>query len=278
VTARLQEVLGEITALEPFPVAAVRVLELVLNDASSEEIVAVLAQDPGLTSRVLGLANSAKYAPRTPIETLADATWRLGTRTVASLSVTMGVASYFSGYGRSTQRSNATLWEECLHVAFFARRLAVRAGGIHGELAYTVGLLQNLGHVVLDRFLEEERDAIKSRTEGGFEMLAAERDVLGIDHAQCGARMAERWGLPDVLVRAIRWHHAPGSAGDLAALCSVVNLAEGLAFRQLTDHGISLLDAADPEAMRGAAFAEGELDELERRVGGDLMDTALALG
>jgi HD-like signal output (HDOD) protein len=35
----------------------------------------------------------------------------------------------------------------------------------------------------------------------------------GMNHAEIGARVAEKWFFPDTLVAAIRFHHEPGLAG-----------------------------------------------------------------
>ncbi|MFT5048730.1 MAG: HD-like signal output (HDOD) protein [Chlamydiales bacterium] len=275
-TAWVTEILKDVARIEPFPRAAIRVFELVLNDADSSEVTAVLEQDPGLTTKILSVANSAKFAPSVPILSVADATTRLGTRTLANLAMTTGCSSFFMGYGRSTQRSNTTLWQECLHVALFARHVAERSGYPNKDLAYTVGLLQNIGHIVLDRFMEEQRDEIKALSEDGVDLLTAEKTVLGMDHAQCSYRMARKWGFPSILTRAIRAHHSPADAADLTALCGIVNVAEGLAFESLSDQGTSMLYPVDRETATICKLDTIETADLAPIVRQEIMDTCLA--
>ncbi|MFT5199307.1 MAG: HD-like signal output (HDOD) protein [Planctomycetota bacterium] len=266
------QILQDIRSLEPFPQAAIRVLELVLNDAESSAVVAVINQDPGLTSKVLAMANSAQYAPIVDIVSIADATRRLGTKVIASIAITSGVASFFTGYGRSTSRSNTTLWDECLYVALYARRLAGIAGGVNPELAYTVGLIQNVGHIVLDRFIEESRDEIKARFASGQDLLTAERAVLGMDHAVCGSRLVRRWGFPEELTRAIEFHHDPVGAGSLTRLCEVVGLAESMALADLSDGGLSLLSPTSPTLDWTGGLDAAELAGLQRAVKTDALE------
>lgn len=230
---RIAEVLAGIDRLEPFPSTAVRVLELALGGADVEQLVTLIEQDPALAAKVLRLANSASSGALTPIESVFDATHRLGPRAVANLALTGGGASVYMGYGTSTPRTNESLWMESLYTACFSMRLALEDGGVEPELAYTVGLLQNLGHILLDRFLDEDREALIELLDGGADLLEAEREVLGIDHAQAGARLLRRWGFPERLVRGVRCHHRPAGAGEEQLLCALTGLGEELALRLL---------------------------------------------
>lgn len=269
---RLEDVLAGIDHLEPFPRTAVRVLELALGDAASSEIVAVIEQDPGLTGKVLGLANSASSGAKVEIESVFAATNRLGIKAVANLALTSGASSVFQGYGSATSRSNESLWIECLYTACFARRLAKDDGRVDHELAYTVGLLQNIGHIVLDRFLEEEREQIAELLEGGRDLLAAERAALGFDHAQCGALIVRRWGFPRRLVRGIQFHHSPASAGEEALSCTITGLAEELALQLLAGHDGRPAYLAPRGGRDLARPAEEALEELEGLVTQDIAD------
>jgi len=269
---RLEDVLAGIDRLEPFPRTAVRVLELALGDAASSEIVAVIEQDPVLTGKVLNLANSASSGAKVEIESVFAATNRLGTKAVANLALTSGASSVFHGYGSATTRSNESLWMECLYTACFARRIARDDGRVDHELAYTVGLMQNIGHIVLDRFLDEERSQIAELIEGGRDLLAAERAALGFDHAQCGALIVRRWGFPRRLVRGIQFHHSPNSAGDEGLLCTITGLAEELALQLLAGHDGRPAYIASHRSEDIVRPAEEALAELEALVTQDIAD------
>ena len=273
----IQEVLGDIERIEPFPTAAIRILELAMGDAEAEEIVAVIAEDPGLTAKILRLANSAQYAPQVTIDSVLQATNRLGSKAIVSLVMTTGCASYFMGYGNSSSRSNSSLWEECLHTALVARRLSSHMGYSNPELAYTVGLLQNVGHIVLDRFMNFDRDEVVHLVEDGRAMCSAEQEIIGMDHALCGERIARRWGLPDSFVQGIRYHHRPAAAGHFRDLCEVTQTAEAITSVALRDNGLSLLE-------RGVAISKGnhgldgyELATLVSEVRDDMYETNFAL-
>jgi HD-like signal output (HDOD) protein len=256
VMTRLEEILQHIETLEPFPRIVVQVLELISNDASAEELVNLIEQDAGITSKVLSLANSAGQGSQFEIDSIQAATTRLGLQAVGNLALTSGCSSRWTGYGGSSTDSQRGLWQESLHIALFARELATVDGRVDPELAYTVGLLQNIGHIVVNRFLRQEAAEIAQRMQEGMGLLAAERSVLGVDHAQCGALMVRQWGLPRGVIRGVQFHHGANNAGEDALLCSLCGLAE-----QLT------VELLDPESQRPAyLWNAGEL-ELEAPTG-----------
>ena len=80
------------------------------------------------------------------------------------------------------------------------------------ERAYTAGLLENVGQVVLARFLPEASSELETVIATGATRLEAEEEVLGLHHGEIGARLAERWNFPPVLVETIRHHHQPERA------------------------------------------------------------------
>ena len=198
---------------------------------------------------------------------------RLGREALVRLVMTSTAACFFMGLGGSSARSNRSLWEESVSNAVSARLVAQRCGFQDTELAYTVGLVQNMGHVVMDRFLVQERDEILGRVDDGCSALQAEMDVLGMTHAEIGARMARRWGFPNVLVEAIRSHHDPAHARRDQDLCSAISVAEALTWWLLGDEGTRALcygvsgntvDALEISLQELRGMIEASPGELER--------------
>ena len=78
----------------------------------------------------------------------------------------------------------------------------------------------------------------------GSSLLDAEKKVLGMHHAEIGARLTTRWSLPEVLVDVIRHHHQPELATEDAELAATIHLAEILT--QEVQQGA---EDADPNAL-----------------------------
>jgi len=238
----LKDVFQDIERLEAFPRVAVAVLEASLQEETTAgDIVRLVETDAAITAKVIRLANSAAHAGHAGVHSLHEACVKLGVRAVASLVLSTSANSLYAGLGSSTPRSNHTLWQESLTNALSARLLAERRRYPDPERAYTVGLLQNVAHVVMDRFLARERDDVLSIVDDGGDMLAAEKTVFGMHHAQIGGRILRKWDFPDVLVDGVLHHHAPEKARVDWRLCAICHQAEGLAWSILGDGGTEAL-------------------------------------
>ena len=226
-TETFKDVLSEIRSIEPLPQVAMRVVNLASEpDVVPRELVAVIQTDSGTTAKVLKLCNSAHFGFRREIASLHEAGNLLGVTTLVNLVLTSCASRYFRNYGRGGTQRGAKRWQESVSNALAASLLAGLTEGVDRSRAYTTGLLMNVGHTVLDRFMPDKVDQLEGVMSQGVRRLDAEREVVGIDHAEIGAMLADRWDFPELLVDTIRHHHEPAEAGIDERLASVVHLAE----------------------------------------------------
>ena len=258
----LDEILSAIKSLEPFPAVTRSVLELAGRDDSvALDLVAVIKTDPGLTAKVLKLCNSAYYGFQREICSIEEAGVLLGVSVLVNLVLTTSTSRYFRDYGSASRESHQRLWKECVTNALSSRLIAQRHGAADRERAYTAGLLQNMGKLVLERFLEPEREAVHARIAGGATPVEAEREVLSIDHAEIGARLAASWELPEVLVDTIRHHHEPEQASIEPVLAATIHLAEQFGRTAEPDSVDRAVLSA--EALSRTGLSVDDLTELE---------------
>lgn len=223
----LKDLMFEMRSLEPFPGVAARVLELSgRKDVIPSELIDLVQTDPGITSKVLKLCNSAYYGFQREIASLHEAGNLLGVTTLVNLVLTSSAGKYFKDNGKSGGGGMERRWEECVANAIGSRIIASRHGKVDPERAYTAGLLENIGHLVLDRFLDSSMEAIRAVALSGTDLIDAEKRVLGMHHAEIGARLTTRWSLPELLVDVIRHHHHPELAGEGRELAATIHLAE----------------------------------------------------
>jgi len=247
----LHSILEEVRSLEPLPQVALRVMALSQREELiPRDLVDVIQTDAGLTAKILKLANSAYYGFRREIASLAEAGNLLGTTKLVNLVLTSCSARYFRRYGAQSGESAQRLWERSLSTALASGLLARSRGSLERERAYTAGLLANVGHLVMARFLPEAEAELEGALTGGATRLEAEQQVLGIHHAEIGARLAERWDFPPLLVDAIRHHHEPAEAEIDALLVSCAHLGE-----MVTQHLEGRAGSAPPAyELQGAAL------------------------
>ena len=221
----IQEILKDIQSLEPLPAVGLKVLELSERpDLVPNELTELIQTDSALTAKVLKLANSALYGCTREIASIHEAGTRLGTRTLTNLVITSCAARHFRNYGGQNERSVREAWERSVANAISASLLASLSGAAEKHRAYTAGLLQDIGELVLERHFVREQPAIEAELARGADLIAAETAVLGLSHAEVGARLASRWNLPELLVDTIRCHHEPERARCDPLLASFVHL------------------------------------------------------
>jgi len=267
-TQTLRSILDDVKSLEPLPQVAMRVMTLSSKtDLAPRELVEVIQTDAGLTAKVLKLCNSAYYGFRREIASLPEAGNLLGCSTLVNLVVTTCTAMYFRNYGGQSAEAARRQWERSISTAISANLLAQVRGGIDRNRCYTVGLLENVGHLVMERFLPDLRQELVGELSSGATRLEAEHAVLGIHHGEIGAQLAERWDFPEVLVDAIRFHHEPERARIDATLVGLAHLAEMGAQRHETAAG------REPEtyefrdmALPQAGMTREQFDALEPRL------------
>ena len=126
-----------------------------------------------------------------------------------NLVLTSSAGKYFKDYGSASDQAMEARWEQCVANAIGTRIIASRHGKVDPERAYTADLLETS-----DTSCWTGSSTPASRPSAvalsGTELIEAERKVLGMHHAEIGARLT--LVPPEVLVDVIR-HHRHRAAG-----------------------------------------------------------------
>jgi putative nucleotidyltransferase with HDIG domain len=183
-----------------------------------------------LTSKILKLVNSAYYGLPRRISTLTEAVAILGMETVRTLAI--GVSAFRTfGQGSGVRGLSAVkVLQHSVACAAAAKIIARKTGFPMAEQAFLAGLLHDIGKLVMLNFLKDEYTVIveKTNTEE-INLIRAETEILGIDHAQLGKMLAEKWNLPDVLKEPIAGHHKPRPGAEHLMISQIVHLANAVA-------------------------------------------------
>lgn len=256
---QLTAIVRQLKSLEPLPEVAMRVLDLGARpDVTPGELIAVLETDAGLTAKVLKLTNSALYGFRREIGSLREAGNMIGTLALVNLALTSCTGRYYRNYGTQSPDQARAMWEAALANALASALIARVSGLVDRNRAYTAGLLLDLGSVVLARFCADEAEAIAGRIASGSSPIEAERLVLGIDHAEAGARLCERWGFPPALADAVRYHHEPERATVDPFLAFTAHVASELAAAMRAEQR----DEESPLRVEASSLTHAGLDPM----------------
>lgn len=212
------------------PEVYLRISELMRSErASARDFADVVVQDPSLTARLLGMANSAYFGMRGRIDTITRAITVVGTQELHSLVLAVSAVSSFSRLDNHLV-SVRTFWRHSVLTGLLARGIAQRGGVPHPDRLFVAGMLHDVGYLVLfNRIPQVMQDAL-TRAEGDEDRLhELERSTLGYAHPEVAARLFEAWGLPETVTTAVRQHHGPDMAGDDSVEARIVRLADALA-------------------------------------------------
>lgn len=195
------------------------------EDVALDELAATLSHDQALAAKTLRLANSSFYGLSGRVNSIRDAIGVLGLRSLGTALTAAAVAGRFSR-PRCEGFDLAAYWRHSIACGLCARQLA-RAAGLDANAAFTAGLLHDLGHLVLASHAPDVQAAVYTlRAQRDCEMLQAERELTGTDHAAIGAQVAQRWHFGSDVVLAIRDHHEP-PASNGPSLVDLVHVANG---------------------------------------------------
>ena len=97
--------------------------------------------------------------------------------------------------------------------------------------AYMVGLLHDLGKLVLAQNLTEEyQEALTESLNTDRYIWEVEYEQFGTSHAEMAAYLMGLWGLKYSIVEAIAFHHHPSKRGAQMGILTAVHSANGLAY------------------------------------------------
>jgi HD-like signal output (HDOD) protein len=219
----IKSLIGQIASLPTLPEIYTRLLDELDSESSTVESLArIVSQDMALAADMLKLVNSCFFGPRVRVTSLGQALNLLGTEIVKGLVLGLNLLSAFNTK-LFPKLSFLKLWDHSLNVARLARLIAVRAG-LPKEVqedSFIAGLLHDLGKFVLaDQLPGRYQDVLDLSQEGNLTIYQAERQVLKASHAEAGAYLLGLWGVGDMVLEAVAFHHDP-SASRLNGLSAV---------------------------------------------------------
>ncbi|MDD4942450.1 HDOD domain-containing protein [Rhodoferax sp.] len=205
-----------------FPKSVEQILTLTRNVAcSAKDLVQVINRDPVITVKVLRVVNSAYYGLAKQITSVDHAVVFLGLNTVKNLALSLAAVGMLPNKTLSGFDGQRYLMHS-MATATLARQLAKRLPDADANDCFIAGLLHDFGKVVVAQFMPTEfRKAMELSLWRNLPLHQAMHEVIGVDHAQVGAMLAEKWHFADDLVQTIRFQHAP-SQSDTPMMATVV--------------------------------------------------------
>ncbi len=187
----------------------------------------VIRQDQVTSARLLRLCNSAFFGLGRKIDSIDRALVLVGEKRFVQLTILASLEGFFPQAERGYSLCKGGLFNHALGTAIFAETLANFTGKVSADIAYTAGLLHDIGKVLLDQHLTSAYPLFYQRIQAdGVDLIAVERETFGVSHTEMGGRLAKHWSLPESLTHAIRYHHHPEQATVDPELVHLVYLSD----------------------------------------------------
>lgn len=266
--AEFKKVLREIKNLPTLPGIVAKLGKMAENpDTTTEQMGKVISKDHILASKLLKLVNSAFYGFPQRISSLNSAIILLGFNVIKSLIISASIFEVM-------EAQDVELWEHSLGCAVVCNVLARHLGVKDPEEISTAGLIHDIGKVAIKMELPREYEMITVLSlEKKISRLEAEREILGLDHAEVGSWLAKSWNLPNKLIEPIACHHEPQLAKEEQQASAIVHFANilirGLGYGHAGDIWVPPLNN---KAWKLLALAPADIDPLLQEIEEKLWD------
>jgi len=256
-----EAIVNNINSLPQFPENILHIQKLIAEPKSDMTIIArKISTDPALTADLLKIVNSGQYMLSKKVVNIFDAVKTVGIKGIKNLLYSYGTQKIL---GEDTP-AKKQLWEHSYRTAFYAYNLIKNFKNDKALLddVYAGGILHDMGKIIFSdvhpELLTKIREfcADKGIPASTFEALSA-----GMNHAELGALVAEKWNFPDSLIYAIRYHHDPA-----AAQAEYKNLVDSVYLANMFceyENGAVAFDQLEPSALENFGItSRNQIDSL----------------
>ena len=245
-----KDLINDTVELASLPSVVMRAMELLNNpNTSASDIGEVITEDPALTIRLLKIVNSSFYGFPSRIDTISRAITIVGTLELTDLILGSSAISVFNRIPNQLINMEK-FWAHSLYSGIVARTLARYLRAPNTERCFVMGLLHDIGSLVLYRQQPEgSRQALQLAADQSIPLSMAEREVFGFDHGEVGAELMHAWNLPDSFIEMARYHHQPSAAERYRLETASIHLADVIAgMAHSTGSGTDQIPALEPGA------------------------------
>jgi len=230
------EIVAWVGDLAPLPHVAAKAIQLVENpDTTANQMTDLLSSDTALAARVLKIANSAMFSRQREITTLNQAIMVIGFKALKGIIV----AATLRQLNRSSGKIEKIVWENSMCTAMAAHILTQHLKKRFLDEIFLLGLLHDLGKLVLIRQASKEYQEVVKLVEKGSTYWEAEMKVMGYAHPLIGALVAKKWNFSPEICQVILHHHDPLDGpldNDLDEKTAIIQFANAIAHQLKRGH------------------------------------------
>jgi len=205
----IDKILKQIEDIPTLPTIYTSLINAISNPRSSVSDVAnIVAQDISTSTKLLKTVNSSIFSLRKKVDTVSEAIFHLGFNEVKNIVVSLSVINIFKDISSISHFNVLDLWKHSLGVAVTTRNIGQIIGYKNLENYFLAGLIHDIGKLFFLKVIPDNYSYVISEViENNLTIEEAENKILGINHRDVGALLAEKWELPESIVNSIKYHN-----------------------------------------------------------------------
>jgi putative nucleotidyltransferase with HDIG domain len=221
-----------IARIQPIPQVGLKILRTIGDGTYDlKDFAEDVRTEQVICSHVLRLCNSGFYGKTNKIDAIDHALVFLGKDRFVKLFISIFIKDFFLNHNQGYSLCMGGLYHHANGTAIIAEQLARLTKKIPPALAYTAGLLHDIGKIVLDQYIASAVPLFYKKLQDKIDFIELEKLHLGVDHTEVGGQLAEKWSFPEALVDTIRHHHYPENGIRHPELTHMVYIADLLMSR-----------------------------------------------
>ncbi len=227
---KIQEV---IDFLPPIPAVMTELLHALSDkDIELRALAGIISKDPLMSMNVLKVSNSAFYRLPNKVETVDRAAKLLGIKEITGICIACGAYQALKPSKNLETFDLNDFWRHSVATGVVSRRLSQALEILDHNVLYFLGLLHDVGKVVLDRVVHDTYKAvIKTTREENITIREVEKRLIGESHDVVGGWLMEKWKLPWTFVDVAKYHHTvKESSEDNMAAVAIISFADRLSW------------------------------------------------
>lgn len=243
----------------------VRELIIALKDPEADynAIAEKVAQDQTLSLKILRLVNSAHFGLSRKVSSIDEAVVLLGMEKLNTLVIASGLSNSASNVDGLELKA---FWKDSFMVATIATWLAARTDEVEEDIAFTTGIIYNIGRLLLHLAAPKDAMAIQALVKDKkASRIAAEMERLSFTTQDAGKALLDMWKFPAELGIALQQYKRPLGYEETSPLSAILNLANYLNGAKSNDRHLDDVKNFMPKkVMQLAGLPMSIIDDLEQ--------------
>ncbi len=272
----LDKYFGKIKKLSTLPTVVAKLIKIIEDpDSKVEEVMKVISEDQAMVTNILKMVNSASYSLTKKITSLSQAIVIIGFYNLKQLVIGTSVVNLFLN-GTDSEFSREEFWRHSVATASTARLISKNIKYPYPEEAFVGGLIHDIGKLILEQYLHKDfMAAIEYAEKRHVALIKAEEEMIGVNHAEVGAYIAQKWRLPKVYVDILATHHKAilknkELTENQKKLIAIVKVSNNFVKKKgIGESGNKIVTSLTPPYLNFIGITLGEIDRFYEWIKGE---------